>query len=198
MILGLTGSIGSGKTFVTRCFEELGAAVIRADELAREVVAPGTPAYAEIVNSFGPAVVTADGTLDRAEIARRVFANPHQRRELERIVHPRVRQREEELLQQLRHEPLVVLEIPLLYETGAEALCDAVLVVVVEPEVRRQRLQRDRGMSSQDIAARLAAQMPEDEKARRAHYVIDNSGPRERTRDKVRELHARLLAPPNA
>ncbi|MBX3730881.1 MAG: dephospho-CoA kinase [Candidatus Sumerlaeia bacterium] len=198
MILGLTGSIGSGKTFVTRCFEELGASVIRADELAREVVAPGTPAYSEIVEFFGPAVVTADGTLDRAEIARRVFANPGQRRELERIVHPRVRQREEELLQHFRHEPLVVLEIPLLYETGAEALCDAVLVVVVEEEVRRQRLQRDRGMSPQDIAARLAAQMPEHEKVRRAQYVIDNSGSRERTRDTVRELHARLLAEPQA
>lgn len=194
MILGLTGSIGSGKSTVTKAFEDLGAVVFRADDLAREVVAPGGPAYSEISSHFGPAIAPPGGPLDRKALAQRVFSNPHDRKILESIVHPRVRARELELIRLHSGEPLVVLEIPLLYEAGAEDICDRVCVVHCDDAVRAERLERDRGMTRDEVAARLAAQMPEDEKRRRAHFEIDNSGPIEATRAQVERLHKQLTA----
>ncbi len=192
MILGLTGSIGSGKSFVSECLRELGSTVIDADEIAREVTAPGTPALEEIAREFGRDVLTRDGALDRGTLARRVFSDPAALAKLEAIVHPRVRLREEALLLEYRDRPLVVLEVPLLFETGAEALCDAVLCVTVDEETRRARLVQDRGMTGDQIDQRLSRQMPEAEKARRADHVIDNSGSREATRKLVEKLYDRL------
>jgi dephospho-CoA kinase len=194
MILGLTGSIGSGKTFVTRCFEDLGAVVIRADELARDVVAPGTPAHSEILRCFGPGVFLPDGSLNRAELAQKVFADSDARRLLESIIHPRVREREIELIEQHRDAPLVVLEIPLLFESGAQDLCDEVIVVTIDVVQRRARLKESRGMTDEQIDARLAAQLPQEEKLRRATRHIDNSGTREQTRAAVVQLHRQLLS----
>jgi len=188
MILGLTGSIGSGKSFVSDLFERAGVPVIRADDLAREVVAPGTPGLAEVVARFGRDVLLADGSLDRRAIAARVFANPEERRVLESIIHPRVRAREEELIRSHAGAPLIVLDIPLLYESGSESLCDAVCVVTVSEEARRERLARDRGMTGEQVQARLAAQLPQAEKVRRADHVIDNSGSRHETEAAVRAL----------
>jgi len=188
MILGLTGSIGSGKSFVSDLFERAGVPVIRADDLAREVVAPGTPGFEEVVARFGRNVVLPDGTLDRRAIAARVFADPDERRALESIIHPRVRAREEELIDGHAGAPLIVLDIPLLYESGAEAICDAVCVVTVSEQVRRERLSRDRGMTAEEVRARLAAQMPQAEKVRRAAHVIDNSGSRHETEAAVTAL----------
>lgn len=195
MILGLTGSVGSGKSLVSSILRDLGAQVICADELARQVVAKGSPALQEIAREFGPEVILPDGSLDRRALAARVFADPKARRTLEQIVHPRVRARELELLAQYCGDPLVVLDIPLLYETGAEDLCDAVAVVVVDEESRRTRLMADRGMTLQEIESRLAAQMPQSEKARRATHLIDNSGTREQTRAQVTRLFQTLVSP---
>ncbi len=188
MILGLTGSLGSGKSLVSSILRDLGARVICADEIAREVVAKGSPALQEIAREFGPAVLLPDGSLDRRALAARVFADPNDRRKLEQIVHPRVRVRERELLAQHAGDPLVILDIPLLFETGAEELCDAVAVVVVNEEARASRLMADRGMTPGEIASRLAAQMPQAEKARRADFIIDNSGTRDQTRAQVHAL----------
>lgn len=196
MILGLTGSLGSGKSLVSSILRERGAQVACADEIAKEVVAIGSPALREIVELFGPEVLRPDGALDRRAVAQRVFSDPVARRSLEGIVHPRVRQRELELLERYRSHPLVVLDIPLLYETGAQELCDAVAVVVVDESARRARLMADRSMSEAEIDARLAAQMPQSEKAHRADHVIDNSGTREQTRAAVGALVTRLIGRP--
>ncbi len=194
MILGLTGSVGSGKSLVSSILRDLGAQVICADELAREVVAKGSPALQEIHREFGPGVLLPDGSLDRRALAARVFADAKARRTLEEIVHPRVRARELELLAQHAGEPIIVLDIPLLFETGAEELCDAVAVVVVDEDTRRARLTSNRGMSPAEIESRLAAQMPQAEKARRADHLIDNSGSREQTRAQVAALFRSLTA----
>lgn len=187
-VLGLTGSIGSGKSYVTRCFEVLGAAALRADDIAREVVEPGAPAFAPVVDLLGADIVKPDGTLDRAEAARRVFADAALRARLEAIVHPLVREREIDFVAAHADAPLIVLEIPLLFETGAEELCDKVLVVTAGEPERRHRLRTERGMSDADIDARLAAQMPEPEKIRRADFHIDNSGPAAATQTEVERL----------
>lgn len=191
-ILGLTGSIGSGKSFVTSCMERLGAVAIRADDLAREVVAPGTPAYQEILEDFGPTVASPGGELDRKRLARIVFSDPKRRRRLEEIVHPRVRERELELIRLHSAAPLIVLEIPLLFETDAQTLCDKVLVVTIGEEERLRRLAESRGMAPEEIRARLEAQMPQEEKVRRADFVIDNSGSREATREAAEQLYRAL------
>lgn len=193
MILGLTGSLGSGKSLVADCLRDLGATVIDADVIAREATAPGSPALDDIRKEFGPGVFAPDGCLDRAALARLVFADATRLAALEAILHPRVRAREEELIAENRHKPLIVLDIPLLFETGAEEMCDAVLCVTVDDEVRRARLVRDRGMSDEQIRQRLSRQLPQEEKARRADYVVDNSGTREQTRAAVEKLHARLV-----
>ncbi|MCB2154520.1 dephospho-CoA kinase, long form [bacterium] len=194
MILGLTGSIGSGKTSVATILQQCGAVIIRADVIAREVVAPGTPALQEISRRFGPEVVTKDGSLDRQRMADIVFRDPTRRKELEEIIHPRVREREEELIRRYGDQPMVVLEIPLLYETGAEEMCDAVAVVTVNERERVRRLVEDRGMSEEEVRRRLQAQLPQEEKARRADHVIDNSGSPEATRRQVEELYKKLTS----
>ena len=196
MILGLTGSIGSGKSSVAATLEQCGAFVIRADEIARQVVAPGTPALQEISRQFGPEVVTEDGALDRQKMADIVFSEPIRRRVLEQIIHPKVREREEELIRQHGDHPLVVLEIPLLFETGAEKMCGAVAVVTVNERERYRRLKDGRGMTESEIRRRLDAQLPEEEKARRADYVIENSGSPEETRRAVEILYRKLTDSP--
>ena len=195
MILGLTGSIGSGKTFVSEQFARLGAAVICADALAREVIEPGTPALKEIIAEFGLEVVTDAGELDRRKMASVVFGSPEKRKKLERIIHPRVRQRELELIAEHRDQSLIILEIPLLFESGADDLCDKVLVVTVDDEVRAERLAENRGMTRDEVESRLAAQMPEAEKVERADFVIDNSGTRQETVLQVESLHRQLVPP---
>jgi dephospho-CoA kinase len=139
-------------------------------------------------------VFLPDGSLNRAELAQKVFADSDARRLLESIIHPRVREREIELIEQHRGAPLVVLEIPLLFESGAQDLCDEVLVVTIDEVQRRARLKESRGMTDEQIDARLAAQLPQEEKLRRATRHIDNSGTREQTRAAVVELHRRLLS----
>jgi dephospho-CoA kinase len=192
MILGLTGSLGSGKSSVASALQELGALVLKADEVARDASLPGQPAHAEIVKEFGPEILSADGTINRQRLASVVFSDPDRRSRLEEIIHPRVRRAEEEFIEQHRDAGLVVLDIPLLFETGAEQLCDRVAVVTVGEEERFQRLKSSRGMSREEIARRLAAQMPQEDKVRRADYIIDNSGTWERTLQQVETLHREL------
>lgn len=185
MILGLTGSLGSGKSTVASLMEDLaGAHVIDADAITHAVQQPGGAAYGPIVELFGPEVVRPDGSLDRARIASIVFSDPEQMRRLTEIVHPAVRREELRLLEAHRHEPLVVLMVPLLFENGLERYVDRTVVVTVGEAARRERLIA-RGMTADDIERRLAAQMPETEKARRADHVIDNSGTLEATRAQV-------------
>lgn len=193
LILGLTGSLGSGKSFASSLFTLCHAKVICADELAREAVKKGTAAFEEIRRTFGDSVVAPDGNLDRQHLARIVFRDPPKRKKLESIVHPRVRERELELIGQYRGFPLVVLDVPLLYESGMDAFCHKVAVVTIGENQRFERLKRDRSMSRDEIEERLGAQMSQEEKARRADFLIDNSGTRQHTANQVNELLEKLF-----
>jgi dephospho-CoA kinase len=183
----VTGGIGSGKSEVTRLFAELGAVVIDADVLAREVVAAGTSGLAEIVQTFGRDLLGEDGELDRPAMGRRVFADPTARTQLEAIIHPRVRQRADEIEREAPDDAVVVHDIPLLVETGQADRFDAVVVVDLPEELQVQRL-ADRGMDEDDARSRIRAQATRDERRAVAHYVIDNTGKREDLRPAVAEV----------
>ena len=180
-IIGLTGGIGSGKSTVEAMLARRGAVVIDADQVAREVVQPGREAYLRIVEHFGPNVVGADGALDRAAIAKIVFADGDELGFLNSVTHPAVGQAILERLEELscaRPDSLVFLSIPLLVETGGARRygTEAVVVVDVPPEVAVERLVEGRGMAREDAMARVAAQAPRSERLRAADHVIDNSG----------------------
>ena len=155
--MGLTGGVASGKSTVSAILAELGAVVIDADLLAREVVAPGTEGLALVVQVFGPGVLTAEGELDRPAMGAMVFADEEKRRALEAIIHPRVRERGRQLEIEAPEGAVVVHDIPLLVETGQPSHFDAVLVVDVPTEVQTQRMVELRGMTPEDAAARIAA-----------------------------------------
>jgi dephospho-CoA kinase len=193
MILGLTGSYGSGKSTVAEMMQTLGAKSIDADRIAREMVEPGQPAALEIRREFGDGVFGADGRLDRARLAAEVFSSAEKRRRLEAIIHPRVRDRELALLEQYKGERFVVLNVPLLFENGLERYCDATCVVCIGEEERQARLMERDVASPEQIRARLAAQWPQEDKIRRADYVINNSGDRDSTRRQVEQLVRHIL-----
>jgi dephospho-CoA kinase len=197
--IGLTGGIGSGKTLVARLFKEFGAAIVDADAIAREVGAPGGPAYEGIVSAFGPAVVHADGTLDRKALGDRVFTDAAARRRLNALTHPHIRRRMAEEASRLGSVPgveVIVLDIPLLLETtdGRDLGLDGIVVVDADDDVRVGRLVARDGFSEADARRRLAAQMPLREKVARADWVIDNNGTPDHTREQVRALWETLRA----
>jgi dephospho-CoA kinase len=191
--VGLTGGVASGKSTVGEIFTALGATVIDADVLAREVVAPGTDGLAEVVKAFGEDVLTASGELDRAKMGEIVFADQAKRKTLESIIHPRVRERGAELEKAARG-PIVIHEIPLLVETGQATAFDALVVVDVPVEVQVERLVKDRGLTPEEAEARIAAQATREERLAVANYIIDNSGTPEQLRVRVAEVYAGLQA----
>lgn len=194
LILGLTGGIASGKSTVAEMLRSMGAAVVSADALAREIVRPGSEVLARIVERFGPRALQADGQMDRKWLAQRIFADPEARRALDGITHPAIaalaRQRFAALARQ--GAGLIVYDAPLLFEAGADRQVDAVLLVTVDEGVQLARLMRRDGIDEAAARARIAAQMPQAEKARRADYIIDNSGSQANTHDQVRRLLSRL------
>ncbi len=196
MILGITGNIASGKSRVAARMAELGAAAVSADQLAREVVAPGSETLAALVNVFGEAILAADGSLDRSRLAEIVFADVGARKRLEAITHPAIGRLAEERLRRLWQEGhrLVVYEAPLLFEAGAVGRVDRVLVVLADTEVRLARLMARDGLDREAALRRIRAQMSQEEKAARADYVIDNSGSWEDCRRQVDALYRRLLS----
>lgn len=189
VVIGLTGGIGSGKSTVARLLAELGAVVVDSDVIAREVVAPGGPAHDAVVERFGPAVVTADGGLDRPALAALVFDDVTAREDLNGIVHPAVRR---EALSRVAAagaadpDAVVVLDIPLLAEVGRDHYPLAgVLVVDLPAELAVARLVADRGFTEQDARARMAAQATRAERRAIADVVLDNSGDLEHLRSQV-------------
>jgi len=197
IVIGITGGIASGKSLVTTMFRDLGIPVIDTDEIARQVVAPGQPAWQRLREIFGAAYFHPDRTLDRAALAQRVFTNPTDRLLLESITHPAIFTEVERQLADLRCSssppPLVAIAIPLLFEVEAEARVDRIVVVDATPAQQRDRLQRLRGYTAAEADARIAAQMPLAEKVRRADAVIDNRGAIIATRAQVVDLVAALL-----
>ena len=187
VVLGLTGSFGSGKSTVASIFDELGVPRQDADQIARDVVRPGTRALDEIVEAFGQDVLDAAGTMDREKMAKMVFSDEEARQRLNSIIHPRVRERMKEFIADHAGEPLVVVEIPLLLEGGRSGTVDKVVVVTTSESIRFERL-AGLGFSEEQIQARLGAQMPQEEKITLADHVIDNGGSLEATREQVVEL----------
>ncbi len=174
--VGLTGGIGAGKSEVSRRLAALGAVVLDADAVARDVVAPGTPGLAEITETFGAGVLRPDGSLDRERLGEIVFADPGARAKLNAIVHPRVRERMAELEKAAGGSAIVVQDIPLLAENNLAGAFDAVVVVDAPPEVQVGRLATGRGMSREAAMARIGAQASREQRLAVATFVIDNSG----------------------
>ena len=193
--VGLTGGIGAGKTAVARRFVELGALLVDADVLAREVVEPGTAGLAAVVAEFGPGVLGADGALDRPALARIVFDDDAARSRLNAIVHPLVRRRAAELIAAAPPDAVVVQDVPLLVETGAAGRYDLVVVVEAPAEVRVGRLVRDRGMDAGEVRARMAAQASDAERRAVADVVLSNDGDLDALRAAVDRVWADHVAP---
>lgn len=190
--VGLTGGIGSGKSSVATLLAERGAIVIDYDQLARQVVEPGTPALVAIEQRFGPGVLGEGGALDRAALAALVFADDEARRDLERMTHPAIRARAAERDAEAPEDAVVVHENPLLVEMGGLADCDLVVVVDSPVEERVARLVEQRGMTEADARARIAAQLDAAVRIAVADIVIDNAGDPAKLRAAVDELWGRL------
>jgi dephospho-CoA kinase len=192
--IGLTGGIGSGKSTVSALLAARGAVVIDADRIAREVVEPGTPGLAAVVDTFGEQVLRPDGSLDRPALAAVVFADPEARKKLDGIVHPLVRARSVELAGAAPEDAVVVHDVPLLVETGQAGSYDVVLVVRADPEVRVRRLVQ-RGLSEDDARARIAAQATDEQRRAVADVVLDNDGTEEDLAAQVDRFWAERVIP---
>jgi dephospho-CoA kinase len=175
ILVGLTGGVATGKSTVAKMFKQCGAVVIDADELAREVVRPGKPAWRAIANTFGKTVLTADRTIDRQTLGAIVFGNRVKLRRLERIIHPRVACEQARLTKQAaRNDPkaVVIYDVPLLFEVGIDKRVDKIIVVTADRETQIARLKKRNGLTRAEALRRLKSQMPLDRKIRRANYTI--------------------------
>jgi dephospho-CoA kinase len=188
-VIGLTGGVGSGKSTVAGILRDLGATVIDADEAAHAVYEPDTPGFDAVVREFGQSIVRG-GRIDRERLGRLAFSDEEARRRLNAIVHPLVREwmaaRTAEAIE--GGAEVVVQDVPLLYENGLEGLFSSIVLVYVPAELQVERLVKGRGFTPERAGAVIAAQMPIEEKRRRAHHIIDNSGSREDTRRQVEEI----------
>lgn len=195
LVAGLTGNIASGKSTVAEFLRRSGALIIDADQIAREVVAPDRPACREIANLFGEDILLPDGTIDRERLGSLVFNDSEMRRRLEAIVHPRVSAGiDRQMAEIAKNSPkaVVIMDIPLLFETGrTEGLAE--IIVVYTPEaLQLERLMRRNGLEPDEAKARMASQMPMDEKVARATMVIDNSGTLEDTEQQTAAVYRQL------
>lgn len=187
-VIAITGSAASGKSTVARWFADWGATLIDADHIVHELQRPGEAVHAAIVERFGAGVVGPDGTLDRPALRDLVLRDPVARADLEQLVHPAVAARRDTLLAAARErgDPVVVVEIPLLFEVGDPTRYDQVVVVDAPREERRHRLVEQRGLTVADAERLMAAQLPASEKRERADLVIDNDGTLERLERRAR------------
>jgi len=195
LIVGLTGGIGSGKTVVTSMFEDEGAHIIDFDYLARLIVEPDKPAWEDIVNYFGPGILSPDRTLNRSALAEIVFSDDKSRKALEGFTHPRIFEKRDALLKAISEKDpysVVIIDFPLLFELGLRKDLDKVILVYVPRDVQLERAtMRDR-LSPEEVEKRLHAQVPIAEKRSLSDFVIDNSGSLKHTRDQVRKVMREL------
>jgi dephospho-CoA kinase len=195
--VGLTGGIASGKSMVGRMFEELGCKVIDADLITRQLFQPGNPVNTAVAEAFGPKVVASDGSIDRRVLGEIVFENPELRERLNSLVHPAIKQRQAEFLDQVAAEDphaVGIVEAALMVEAGTYKNYDKLIVVVCSPETQRRRLRERSGLTPEQIDSRIASQMPMEEKARFADFVIDNSRDMADTRQQVEAVYRELRA----
>ncbi|HYJ27141.1 MAG TPA: dephospho-CoA kinase [Nocardioides sp.] len=190
--VGLTGGIASGKSTVSAILAELGAVVIDADALAREVVAHGTPGLAAVVAEFGPGLLTPEGDLDRPAMGALVFGDPDARRRLEAVIHPLVHERSAQLEAEAAPDAVVVHDIPLLAEVGRAGSFDAVIVVDAPPELQVSRMVQERGWTRDDAESRIAAQATREDRLAIATHVVDNTGSLDALREQVEGVYAEL------
>ena len=194
MVIGLTGGIASGKSTVAGMFADLGAVIIDADKIARDVVDPGQEGLHSIVQHFGEEVLDQEGRLDRKKMGGLVFSNEEARKMLNSLLHPLIRSRMEQEKQKalLLHPPLIILDIPLLYESNWQKRLEKVIVVYVPESLQVQRLMSRNCLTLEEATQRIKAQMPIEEKKQRADFLIDNSGTTEKTKEQVALLFRRL------
>ncbi len=198
--VGLTGGLASGKTFVSRCFEDLGAHVVRADKLGQETLTPEGEAYSDVVREFGKGILTPDGAIDRKALGRIVFADPAKLARLNALIHPHVFRREQELLQQIEQEDpraVAVVEAAIMIEAGSSVGYDRIVLAYCSPELQIARfIERAEAAGEtatrEEALARMARQMPLEEKRRFADYLIDTSGSMEQTRRRAAEVYVKL------
>lgn len=194
LVVGLTGGVASGKSAASEIFSQLGAPIVDTDLIAREVVAPGQPALAEIEQVFGAEMLTATGELDRAALRARIFANPDLRTTLERILHPRIRALTEQRIERL-DKPYCVVVVPLLIESGMVDMVDRILVIDTPESEQIQRVQGRDGITREEAERMLKAQASRAERLARADDVIRNDGSLESLRTAVEALHRQYLDP---
>ena len=196
LLVGLTGGIATGKSTVSTMFAHLGAKIVDADLLAREVVMPGQAALAEIVREFGREVLAPDGSLDRKRVGAIVFGDAQKRKRLEEITHPAIRIRQQRILsvyEEEAFEGIVIWDAALLIESSGAKGMDRVVVVITDPDTEFTRLMARDGFSEEDARRRISSQMPLAEKVKVADYVIDNSGPRSETERLVKDVYRALI-----
>ena len=194
--VGLTGSIGVGKSFVGSVFVQLGCRLLDADDTAREVVLPGTEGLKNIVNEFGPEVLQSDGALDRKVLGSIVFANPEKRQRLNAILHPRIIERQDEILNAWEsNDPhgIAIVDAALMIESGGYKRFDKLIVVHCRPEVQLERLMLRDGLSPDEAQKRIDSQMPQSEKQKFADYLIDTSDGFELTRQRTKAVYNQLM-----
>ena len=193
--IALTGGMGTGKSHVRAVFAALGVPTIDADTLARDVVAHGTPGFESVVATFGRGILNADGDLDRRALAAMVFGDTAKRRDLEAILHPAIRGAIDQWFTTLDKTafPFAIADIPLLYETGLDTEYDAVIVTSCAPQTQVRRIMARDNLDATEVQHRLDAQMPIEEKVKRATYVIDTNGSLVQTNAQVHKLYQQLL-----
>lgn len=193
-IIGLTGGIGCGKSEAAACLRSLGAVHVDADAISRALTAPGGAALPAVREQFGDGVFNADGTLNRAALGQIVFASEAHRRMLEGIIHPLVQSQTWEQIEQAgaADEKIVILDVPLLFETGMDVLCDETWVVYAEAETQLERVMQ-RGLTREEAQARIDSQMSSDERRERATRIIDTDRPIEKTQAELMNLYQQLL-----
>jgi len=192
---GLTGGVACGKSTVARYFQDLGAYIIDADRIGHELIEPGRDAYQEILDHFGKEILDPGGRIDRKKLGPKVFVDPQQLRLLDAILHPRIIARVQELAaEQQRRNPhaVVIIDAALIFESGIGGTMRKIMVAWCRPDQQLERLMAKTGVSREEAERRIQAQMPAEEKFRRADYRIDCSGSKERTREQVEALYPEL------
>ena len=194
--VGLTGSIGVGKSFVTSIFEELGCHVLDADQTAREVVMPGTPGLRALTDAFGEEILNTDGTLDRKRLGALIFTDQAERQRLNQILHPFIIARQDEIMRGWENEDpdgIGIIDAALMIESGGYKRFDKLIVVHCRPEVQLERLMLRDKISRDEALRRINSQMPQEEKQKFADYLIDTSDGFELTRTQIISVHQKLI-----
>lgn len=199
IVVGLTGGVATGKTTVAKMFKQCGAAVIDADQLAHDVVKPGKAAWRAIVKLFGKTVINQDRSLDRQALGNIIFHNPNKRRQLERIIHPRVAREQQRLVRRIakgKPHAVIIYEVPLLFEVGVDKRINITIVVTADRDTQIARLTKRNGFSRAEAIRRIRSQMPLAKKIQRADHVLNGTFPRPSLRRQVGQLfkNLRLLA----